>query len=140
MHEEEEQIIWEGHPSHIKDLGFHLLCLLLAPLVIPLGLSVRRCLDTHFRRYGITSERLQVTTGILSKHMHELELYRVQETSIHQPFFLRLFRLANLEVTLGEPDKPPIVIRAVPEARELRERLRACVETMRDRKHVHEAA
>ncbi len=136
----DECVIWEGHPSHLKDLGFHFLCLLLAPLVIPLGLSLRRCLDTQFRRYGITNERLQVTTGILSRHMHELELYRVQETSIHQPFFLRIFRLANVEVTVIESDRPPIVIRAIPDAAALRERLRACVETMRERKHVHEIA
>jgi len=136
----DERLIWEGHPSHVKDLGYHALCLLLAPLVVPLVLSLRRVLDTQFRRYDITSERLRWTTGVLSRYVHELELYRVLETSLHQPFFLRLFRLANLEVTLEDADKPPIVIRAIPDAAALRERLRDCVETMRDRKHVHEAA
>jgi len=136
----DERLIWEGHPSHLKDLGYHALCLLLAPLVVPVALSLRRILDTQFRRYGITSERLRVTTGFLSKHVYELELYRVLETSLHQPFLLRLFRLANLEVMLEDADRPPIVIRAVPDAALLRERLRDCVETMRDRKHIHEAA
>jgi len=120
-----------------RRLGFYLL---LAPLVVPVALSLRRILDTQFRRYGITSERLRVTTGFLSKHVYELELYRVLETSLHQPFLLRLFRLANLEVMLEDADRPPIVIRAVPDAALLRERLRDCVETMRDRKHIHEAA
>ena len=41
-----------------------------------------------------------------------MELYRVKETSIHQPFFLRLFRLANVVVTTGDPKKPEIVIRS----------------------------
>jgi uncharacterized membrane protein YdbT with pleckstrin-like domain len=137
---EEELVIWEGRPSHVKDLGYHTLCLVLSPLVVPLGLMVHRCLDTHFHQYGITSERLRVTKGILSKRIKEMELYRVKETSIHQPFFLRLFRLANVVVTTGDPGKPEIVIRAVPDAPALRESLRECIETMRDRKHVHDAA
>ena len=136
---ENELVIWEGRPSHFKDLGFHCLCLVLSPLIVPLLFSLRRCLDTHFHRYDITSERLRVTKGILSKRLREMELYRVRETSIHQPFFLRLFRLANVVITITDPAKQMIVIRAIPQAAVLRERLRACVETMRDRKHVNES-
>jgi uncharacterized membrane protein YdbT with pleckstrin-like domain len=133
---DDELTIWEGRPSHVKDLGFHFFCLVLAPLIVPLALMVWRYLDTHFHRYGITSERLRVTKGILSKRIREMELYRVQETSIHQPFFLRLFRLANVVVTIADPAKPEIVIRAIPQAAALRESLRECVETMRDKKRV----
>ncbi len=135
-----EHIIWEGRPSHLKDLGFHCLCLLLAPLVVPLLLMLMRWLNTHYHQDGITNERLRVTKGILSKRIREMELYRVHETSIHQPFFLRLFRLANVVVTVADPAKQAIVIRAVPQAADLRETLRDCVETMRDRKHVRESA
>jgi uncharacterized membrane protein YdbT with pleckstrin-like domain len=135
MHED-ELIIWEGHPSHIKDLGFYALCLVLSPLVVPLGFMLWRCLDTHFHQYDITSERLRVTRGILSKRMREMELYRVKETSLHQPFFLRLFRLANVVITVPDHDKREIVIRAVPDARALRESLRECIETMRDKKRA----
>ena len=134
---EEELVIWEGRPSHIKDLGYHGLCVVLSPLLVPVVLMVRRCLDTHFHQYGITSERLRVTKGIFSKRMREMELYRVKETSLHQPFFLRLFRLANVVITTADREKPEIVIRAVPHARALRESLRECIETMRDRKRVH---
>jgi uncharacterized membrane protein YdbT with pleckstrin-like domain len=136
----DEQLIWEGRPSHVKDLGFNTLCLLLSPLAVPVGFLLWRWLDTHFHQYGITSERLRVTRGILSKRMHEMELYRVRETSIHQPLLLRLFRLANVVVTIADPERPTIVIRAVPDALALRERLRDCIESVRDRKRVHDAA
>jgi uncharacterized membrane protein YdbT with pleckstrin-like domain len=137
---ENELIIWKGRPSHLKDLGFHCMCVVLSPLIVPLLLSLRRYLNTHFHRYDITSERLRVTKGILSKRLREMELYRVQETSINQPFFLRLFRLANVVITITDPAKQMIVIRAIPQAAALRERLRECVEAMRDRKHIHESA
>jgi uncharacterized membrane protein YdbT with pleckstrin-like domain len=132
--------IWEGRPSPAKDMGYHLLCLMLSPLIVPLGFMLRRYLDTRFLVYGITSERLRVTTGILTKDMRELELYRVQETSIHQPFYLRVFGLANVVVTIADPEKTSIVIHAIPRATELRENLRECIETMRDRKHFSETA
>ncbi len=137
---DDELVIWEGRPSHFKDLGFNSLCLLLSPLAIPLGFMLWRWLDTHFHQYGITSERLRVSKGIFSKRMHETELYRVQETSIDQPFVLRLCRRANVVVTISGQSRQAIVIRAVPDALALREKLRECVETMRDRKKVHEAA
>ena len=137
---ENELVIWEGRPSHVKDLGYYSLCLILAPLIVPLGFMLWRYLDTRFHQYGITTERLRVSKGILSKRMKEMELYRVKETSIHQPFFLRLFRLGNVVVTVADPAKPEIVIRAVPQATALREDLRRCVETMRDKKRMHAAA
>jgi uncharacterized membrane protein YdbT with pleckstrin-like domain len=137
---EGEIMIWEGRPSPAKDMGYHGLCLVLSPLIVPLVFMLRRYLDTRFLQYGITSERLRVTTGILTKDMRELELYRVLETSIHQPFYLRLFGLADVVVTIENPEHSAIVIHAIPRAAELRERLRECVEKMRDRKHVGEAA
>lgn len=135
MHDE-ELIIWEGHPSHVKDMGFYSLCLVLSPLIVPVILMLWRCLDTHFHQYDITSERLRITKGILSKRMKEMELYRVKETSLHQPFFLRLFRLANVVITVADSADQEIVIRAVPEARALRESLRDCIEDMRDKKRA----
>jgi uncharacterized membrane protein YdbT with pleckstrin-like domain len=137
---DDEVIIWQGRPSHVKDLGFHSLCLVLAPLIVPLAFMLRRYLDTHFHRYGITSERLRVSKGIFSKRTKEMELYRVKETSLHQPFFLRLFRLANVVITVADSAKPEIVIRAIPQAAALRENLRKCVETMRDKKRVNGVA
>jgi uncharacterized membrane protein YdbT with pleckstrin-like domain len=137
---DEELTIWVGRPSHVKDLGFHSLCLILAPLIVPLALMLWRYLDTHFHQYGITNERLRVSKGVLSKRMKETELYRVRETSLDQPLFLRLFRLGNVVVTVADSAKPEIVIRAIPRASAVREDLRKCVETMRDKKRVRQVA
>ena len=137
MHEE-ETTIWEGHPSHVKDLGFHLVCVLLSPLIIPLAMMLWRYLDTRFQQYEVSTERVRITSGILSKRMDEMELYRVKDTSIDQPFFLRLFKLANLVIKTSDASTPRIVIPAIPEARVLRENLRGCVEKMRSKKGVRE--
>jgi uncharacterized membrane protein YdbT with pleckstrin-like domain len=137
---EEELTIWEGRPSHVKDLGYYSLCLILAPLIVPLVLMLWRYLDTRCHQYDITNERLRVSKGVLSKRTKETELYRVTETSLDQPLFLRLFRRANVVVRVAGGAKSEIVIRAIPGAPAVREDLRRCVETMRDKKRVNSVA
>ena len=60
---DDERVLWTGHPSHAKDLGYHVLCWLFAPLVFPLFMSLARYLQTRFTRFEITSERIRVTVG-----------------------------------------------------------------------------
>jgi uncharacterized membrane protein YdbT with pleckstrin-like domain len=137
---EEELTIWEGRPSHVKDLGYYSLCLILAPLIVPLALMLWRYLDTRFHQYDITNERLRVSKGVLSKRTKETELYRVTETSLDQPLFLRIFRRANVVIRVADSATSEIVIRAIPRASAVREDLRRCVETMRDKKRVRSVA
>ena len=135
-----EHTIWKGRPSHVKDLGYYSLCLLLAPLIVPLVLMLWRYLDTRFHQYDIKNERLRVSKGVLSKRTKETELYRVMETSLDEPFFLRMFRRANVVVRVAGAARSEIVIRAIPGASAVREDLRRCVETMRDKKGVNQVA
>ena len=77
--DDEEVIIWEGRPSHVKDLGYHLLCLVLAPLIVPLALMLRRYLDTRYHRYGITNERLRISKGIFSRERCNSNSHRAHQ-------------------------------------------------------------
>ncbi len=137
MHQE-EQTLWQGHPSHVKDLGFHLACLLFSWLIVPLGMMLWRYLDTRFHQHEVTSERIRITRGILSKRMDELELYRVKDTSIDQPFFLRLFKLANVVIRSSDASTPVLTLQAIAEAKQIRENIRGCVEKLREKKRVRE--
>ncbi|MEN8159716.1 MAG: PH domain-containing protein [Myxococcota bacterium] len=134
----DEVTLWEGHPSHVRDLGFYLFCLLTIWLVVPLFLMLGRYLKTRCQWYEVTSERIRLTQGVFSKRMDEIELYRVKDTSLEQPFRLRLFGRTNLIVKTSDASTGDFVIPAIPNARELRERLRGCVEKMRERKGVRE--
>ena len=135
---EQERVIWSGRPSHWKDFGYHLVCLVFSAFVVPLGMSLWRFLSTRFTQYHVTSERLQLTTGVLSRRMEELELYRVKDTAFDQPFWLRLVGLANVVLHTSDASTPVLVIRAVRDARTLRENLRGAIEKLRERKRVRE--
>ena len=135
---ESENVLWEGTPSPVRDLPYHAVCLLLSPLVVPLFLSLWRYLTTRNHRVRISSERIQITTGVLSKRMEEVELYRVKDTSLEQPFLLRLFGLANIHLTTSDQSSPQLLIGPIAEARQVRENLRGAVEKVRDKKRVRE--
>lgn len=133
-----ETLLWEGTPSHVRDLAYHSLCLLLSWLVVPLFMSGWRYLSTRNHRIRISSERIQITTGVLSKRMEEVELYRVKDTSLEQPFLLRLFGLGNIHLSTSDQSSPHLVVGPVREAHSIREQLRGAVEKLRDRKRVRE--
>jgi uncharacterized membrane protein YdbT with pleckstrin-like domain len=135
---DEEHTLWEGNPSPKKDMGFYVFCALTCWAIIPLFMALGRYLNTKFHKIVVTNERIRFTTGILSKRMEELELYRVKDTRLDEPLFLRLFGLGNIILATSDTTDPTLVIPGIPDARTLRENLRGCVEKMRDRKRVRE--
>jgi membrane protein YdbS with pleckstrin-like domain len=62
----------------------------------------------------------------------------VKDSTFEQPFLLRIFGLANLQIRTSDPSNPSILIPAIREANAIRESLRRSVETMRERKGVRE--
>jgi hypothetical protein len=67
-----------------------------------------------------------------------LELYRVRDYRLEQPFLLRLFSLSILTLTTSDKTHPIVVLRAIPRGEELREQMRTYVEEARMRRGVRE--
>lgn len=153
---DEEQNVWEGHSSHFIYLPVYLLCALAAgallggaffltpPLsyavagaaAIPLLVGLFKWLDNKYRRYQVTTERLRLSRGILSRKTDEVELYRVKDYVLVEPFWLRLFGLGDIVMQTTDDANPKVHIRAIPQAPSLRDQIRKYVEICRERKHV----
>ncbi|MEI6039438.1 MAG: PH domain-containing protein [Actinomycetes bacterium] len=88
------------------------------------------------RVFEVTTQRLKMHSGVLSRETSELEFYRVTDTQFEQPFFLRIFGLANLLLISSDKTSPVIMIEAIPNAGRLREQIREIIEQRRDLKHV----
>jgi hypothetical protein len=67
-----------------------------------------------------------------------MELYRVKDTTLHEPFLLRLVRRANIEVVSSDKSTPDMTIPAVKDAEALRQKIRMNVEQMRIVRRVRE--
>lgn len=138
MAEKSDQEVWVGQPSHIIHFNLYALCLFFCWLIVPVGIAVWRYWETINTVYVVTSERLFVRQGIFTKHEEEVELYRVKDYSVQQPFFLRLFDLYNLKLNTSDSRLAIVNFAGIPEAYKVRDIIRMRVESLRTEKNIRE--
>ena len=150
-----EETIWTGTSSQIKNAGafiasglaliliigaslyFKSFPILLA-LPVPLCYAAFRFLLISSRQYRLTSERLLITEGIFSKATDTLELYRVKDLRMVQPFLFRFFGLENVELLTSDKTDGDVVLDAVPKSAGLGDLCRNYVEACRKSKGTRE--
>lgn len=133
-----ETEVWAGSPSQILNAKPFFWCGLFFWLVIPLAFMFWKWLEVRNIRYEVSSERIRSRQGVFSKKVDYVELYRVKDFRIEQPFIYRLFSVANLILDTSDRSHPLMILRAVPNAEWLKDQIRANVERLRVQKHVRE--
>jgi uncharacterized membrane protein YdbT with pleckstrin-like domain len=96
--------------------------------LVSAGAALACYLRSRATRYTLTAERLRVTTGLLSTTTQELELRRVRDTVVVQPFFLRLVGLGHLVLLSADASTPRTTLRAVPDPQSLQTTVRSFVQ------------
>jgi membrane protein YdbS with pleckstrin-like domain len=157
----EEEELWRGHPSQILNLHIYLFWGIILALTLALGLifadnsfwafvvfgvvalvglgqSAWAYFHLRMIEYIITTQRVRVISGLFSKEVQEIELFRVKDTAARQAFFQRLFGLGTITVLSGDEGNPRLFLDGVPNAIEMRERLRQEVLSLRQRFGVRE--
>jgi uncharacterized membrane protein YdbT with pleckstrin-like domain len=152
----DEQVIFEGHPSWRGTLSFYVKGTLgallgggIAALVTLIGgdfsmtwtilvaaglfalVILGGFLFRFSTRYAITNQRLTIRRGILSRHVQETRVERVQNVNTSQSVLDRVLRVGAVDFdTAGSDDSdftfrgvanPERVVRAVDEAHRARE-------------------
>jgi uncharacterized membrane protein YdbT with pleckstrin-like domain len=59
-------------------------------------------LERRFTRYTLTSQRLKIEKGILTKKVDDVELYRVRDSRSDQSLIGRLLGIGNVVVATGD--------------------------------------
>jgi len=133
-----EQTVWRGTSSQWKNFGLFILCTLFCWLIVPIFIALARYLKTKNKSYELTTERLKITEGVFSKVTDTLELYRVKDLEMRQPFLYRLVGIENIQVNTSDVSSPFILIEAIPSTVALADKIRNQVETIRAQKGVRE--
>ncbi len=133
-----ETVIWDGHPSHMGNLGIYILCGLTVWLVIPLFIGLWHWLRIVNERYIITTERIRLSQGIFNRTVDEIELYRVRDVRLEQPLWQRLFSLGNLILMTTDSSSPTVTLRAIANADQLWNQIRQHAELCRRQKGISE--
>ncbi len=149
----DENTLWKGSSSQWLNLGpFTVSILAISGLVVwgiffppvfigiilPLGYMAWKYLLVRTKIYELTDQRIRVTSGVINQTIDEIELYRVKDTQMFRPWWMRLTGLASIQLETSDRSIPNLLIPAVSGGAALREILRQQVELNRDRKRVRE--
>ncbi len=140
-----EQIVFEGHPAKRAALSYYLPLglgaivvgvILVIAVGVVIGIVVAAVLLAllwlvgHIKRtatdYAVTTQRLYIRRGILSKRVQQTRIGRVQNVNTHQSLLERLLRVGTVDFdTAGTDDsefrfagisEPDAVVRAIDRA------------------------
>lgn len=134
----DESIIWIGRSSQLVHITTYIFCFLLGILVLPLLIAYVVYLQTKHTIFVLTTERLRVYSGVLTKQVNDLELYRVKDTKYTQPFLFRFFGLSNIQLYTSDITWGESTIPGIENGMMLREKIRKIVEEARSQKGVKE--
>lgn len=67
----------------------------------------------------IRRTRIETETGIFSKQIDSLELYRVLDLELDQGFIQRLLGIGSVKIKSNDPSNPELVLYQVPQARKI---------------------
>jgi uncharacterized membrane protein YdbT with pleckstrin-like domain len=149
----DEQSLWKGTSSQWLNLGPFTAAILLGIAIgfgsllfppaligclIPLIYLIWKYLVVRTSTYELTSQRLRVTSGIITQTINEIELYRVKDSVLIRTWWMRLTGLASIHLETSDRSMKSLILPAIPAGIQVREQLRAHVELQRDQKRVRE--
>ncbi len=128
---EHERVLYEGHPAVIYSAWQWFV------VVITLGIAfVYYWFLSLSTRYEITTQRVKIERGILSKSKESVELFRIDHFDVLKPLGMRLAGHCMLHLRSTDTNFSTVVIFGVPELEKLADSLRECSLRERTRRRV----
>ena len=131
-------ILWRNSPSQFVNIKCYLLCGVLVWTVFPIFLMFWRYLKVKSIKYTLTEEILEIEEGVFSKTSKHIELYRIKDYIIKEPFLMRIFGLGDLEIITSDKTVDDLILHAIKDPKSVKDGIRDIVEKRRDEKGVKE--
>ena len=106
-------------------------------VVLTLGLGwIYFWLQSLSTSYEITSQRVRIERGLLSKTKDSLELFRIDHFDLHKPLGMRLVGQCLLHLRSSDASFATVIIYGIPNLEKLADTLRECSLRERTRRRV----
>jgi uncharacterized membrane protein YdbT with pleckstrin-like domain len=86
--------------------------------------------------YELTTERIKITQGMLSKKVEEIDLTRIKDIKMEQSLGQRALGIGNVEVITTDPTAPVFTLEDVSEPQKVKETIRVAVREEKQRRRV----
>ena len=128
---EVEQSLFTGHPAVIYSAWQWI------AVVLTLGIAlVFFWLKSLATTYEITSQRVRIERGILSKVKDSIELFRIDHFDLHKPLGMRLVGYCLLHLRSSDASFETVILYGIPNLEQLADTLRECSLRERTRRRV----
>lgn len=99
-----------------------------------LGYIVRAFLDVQYVHYQVTTRRIQVERGWLTRSVDQIDFVRVRDVDMRQGLLDRLFGIGNITVFAHDATSPEFTLRGLPDPRHVYDLIqREALTTVRQR-------
>lgn len=127
-----EVVLYEGHPALVQSVWQLILSIL--TLGIALLYFWIHAKGIHYR---ITTERVVVETGLLSKRLEQIDLYRIHDYAVERPLGQRMMGNGNLILMTSDSSSSALRLTGLAtDVVSLYERLRKATELEKRRRGV----
>lgn len=137
-----EKIYVKVTPSQMVNIGHYaaafLLTCTLVGAVVGIPYAIWRYFVVRSMVYEVTNERVKHRHGVLNKMVNEMELYRVRDYQVQQPFWLRLVGCGNVVILSADRTDGELVLWAVKDSEKVANTVRALVEQSRRARGVRD--
>lgn len=126
-----EQVLFSGSPAVIYSAGQWI------AVVLTLGLAfLYYWVKSLSITYRITTQRVRIERGILSKSIDSVELFTIEHFDIQKPLGMRLAGYCRLQLRSSDTDFPVVALYGIDKLEELADTLRECSLRERTRRRV----
>ncbi len=128
---EAEGVLFTGHPAVVYSAWQWI------AVFFTLGLAyVYYWVQSLSTAYEVTTQRVRIETGILSKSKESVELFRIDHFDLLKPLGMRLLGHCHLQLRSTDTNFSTVTILAIPDLEGLAEKLRECSLRERTRRRV----
>jgi uncharacterized membrane protein YdbT with pleckstrin-like domain len=125
-----EKIVYEGSPSQFLNFWIFVSCI----LVVPIPFAFWRWLKVKYTILKLTDQRIIMSEGVFNKTTSEIELYRVRDVAVEEPFFMRIFGLGHVQIYATDEATSRVVLAAYKNPHWLKDQVRHFAEINRQKR------
>jgi len=130
------RILYEGSPSWKAFFWQYVFAWILAVVVVGLIWVLILHLKRKSTKFKITTASIDTETGIFSRHIETLQLWRIKDIDLQQSFWERILGVARIMVFTKDVTNPVLTIMGLPSSRELFDQLKDSIEAARQSRNL----
>ena len=115
-----------------------LLTLTVFGAVVGIPYAIWRYLIVRNMVFEVTSQRIKSRSGVFNKKLDEIELYRVRDYQLQQPFWLRMVQCGNVILMSADRTNSELVLPAIKNSEDVLNTIRTLVERARRARGVRD--